>query len=331
MAGVAVMAFMAVVSVVSCSPGRQWRQERGAVWNTVYCITYEADHDCGDSIRAVFRQVEASLSPFAENSLISRINRNETAIADTLFRKVFGISSQVCRKSAGRFDPTVSPLVNLWKFGYTGKVDSSESWEPSPQQIDSAMRYVGILECSISSSGELVKKDPGTTFNFSALTKGYACDLVADILARNGAVNAMVEIGGDVALRGKSPRGDAWRLQIDVPADEDGAPRHEPLEIIEATDCGVATSGNYRNFHQSSRGKVGHTIDPVTGYPQVTDLLSVTVVAPSCVLADAYATAALASPSVMAADSVLRLAGVKGILVEADTLSARGFSVRHIP
>jgi thiamine biosynthesis lipoprotein len=312
-----------------CEKQKEWQQSNGAVWNTLYNITYQADRDLSDSIQAVFRRVEDSLSPFNQASLISRINRNETAETDTLLRYVFGVSSDVCRKSGGRFDPTVSPIVNLWKFGYTGKVDPNATWEPTVDQIDSAMQYVGIRDCAINSDGTIRKKSPGTTFNFSAITKGYACDLVADMLMRNGAENVMVEIGGEVAVRGESPRGGKWRLQLDAPKVDDGVPEHEALEVIEVSDCGVATSGNYRNYHQSSRGRVGHTIDPVSGYPCVTALLSATVIAPTCGEADAYATAAMASPSVAFADSILRCAGVKAILVTASPDST--FHIHQIP
>lgn len=311
-------ALAAAMSLTSCGGGTQWRQSSGAVWNTVYNITYEADRDLSDSIQAVFRKVEMSLSPFNDGSLVSKVNRGEEVVADTLFRRVFDTSSQVCAKSGGRFDPTVSPVVNLWKFGYTGKVGADESWEPSQAQIDSALAFVGMLDCGIDDGGVIHKKHPSTTFNFSAVTKGYACDLIAAMLRRNGAKGAMVEIGGDVALFGHSPRGDKWRLQIDAPVDEaDGVPVHQRLEVLEVTDCGVATSGNYRNYHQSAGGRVGHTIDPGSGRPCVTPLLSVTVVAPTCAEADAWATAAMASPSVSFADSILSAASLRALMVTA--------------
>jgi thiamine biosynthesis lipoprotein len=319
----------ALISLSGCVKSKEWRRSNGAVWNTLYNITYEADRDLSDSIQAVFRQVEQSLSPFNDNSLISQINRNESVATDSLLRYVFRMSTAVCRNSGGKFDPTVSPIVNLWKFGYTGKVDPDANWEPEPQRIDSAMQYVGILDCRILPDGSMSKKSAGTTFNFSAITKGYACDLVADMLARNGATNVMVEIGGEVAARGESPRGGSWRLQVDAPKVDEGVPEHESLEVIEVADCGVATSGNYRNYHQSSHGRIGHTIDPVTGYPCVTPLLSATVIAPTCAEADAYATAAMASPSVEFADSILRHAGVKAILVTATADSV--FRILQIP
>ena len=134
-----------------------------------------------------------------------------------------------------------------------------------------------------------VKKHPATSFNFSAVAKGYACDVLAEMLRRNGSGNVMVEIGGEVTAFGHSPRGDSWRLQIDCPVDQSDVPTHEAIDYLEITDCGVATSGNYRNYHESSFGRVGHTIDPVTGYPRVSNILSATVIAPDCAQADAWA------------------------------------------
>lgn len=315
---------------VSCSDRKEWRQASGAVWNTVYNITYEADRDLSDSIQEVFRRVEMSLSPFNDKSLVSRINRSETDSTDMHLRRVFDVSSDVCRRSGGKFDPTVSPVVNLWKFGYTGKVDPDEYWEPERSRIDSALAYVGILDCRIDSVGRIHKKSRSTTFNFSAVTKGYACDLIADMLRRNGAGNAMVEIGGEVAVRGVSPRGGLWRLQVDAPVEQPGLPAHNRLEVIEVTDCGVATSGNYRNYHQSSRGKVGHTIDPVTGEPCTGAVLSVTVIAPTCAEADAYATAAMASPTPAYADSILSAAQLRALIVTASGPEGEGFVVSRV-
>lgn len=283
-----------------CRRAAQWQQREGAVWNTVYHITYRAPLPLDDSIEACFRMVDASLSPFNPSSLISRINRNESARADSLIAKMLRMSQDVCRSSSGRFDPTVSPLINLWRFGYTGKSTDAENWEPTQQQIDSALQYVGILDCNITSDGTLTKKAPETTFNFSAITKGYACDLIAEMMMRNGVEDAMVEIGGEVRVIGHNPSGTPWRLQVDFPTPqaEGEAPQHRRLDVIEVTDCGVATSGNYRNFHESkSLGDIGHTIDPRTGYPARSELLSATVIAPTCAEADAYATAAMACPT----------------------------------
>lgn len=330
-----------MASLTGCRRAAAWHLAEGAVWNTSYRITYSAPADLNDSIQNVFRQVESSLSPFSPTSLISRINRDETDSVDALISRVFAISQEVSRRSMGRFDPTVSPIVNLWKFGYTGKVDSDSAWEPTEAQIDSAISLVGILDCSISPQGRMSKKAPGTSFNFSAVTKGYACDLILEMLQRNGCTDAMVEIGGEVAVCGSSPRGDSWRLQIDAPVLSADSVIHQPLEVVEVADCGIATSGNYRNFHLDSAGRrVGHTINPLSGRPAISPFLSVTVIAPSCAEADACATALMATPSRAAADTLIaRLAAPAGmnehkfpasaqqqahplrvILVEADTI-----------
>ena len=130
---------------------------------------------------------------------------------------------------------------------------------------------------------------------------------------------------------GHSPRGDSWRLQIDCPVDQSDVPTHEAIDYLEITDCGVATSGNYRNYHESSFGRVGHTIDPVTGYPRVSNILSATVIAPDCAQADAWATAVMAAPNVAEADSLLRAAGLNALIITSDSVPGRYrfFRVQH--
>lgn len=307
------MSLIALVclSMGSCQRKGEWRTVSGAVWNTTYNIKYYGPENLADSVMEVIGRVGRSLSPFNKSSLVSQINRMEAKQTDTLFRRMFALSLRVNEASGGLFDPTVSPVVNLWKFGYTGKVDADSVWEPSQAQIDSAMTAVGIRRCSITSEGVLRRATPPATFNFSAVAKGYACDLVLEMLRRNGVDNAMVEIGGEIACCGRNPRGEMWHIQVDKPEFEPGAPRHNAYKILEITDCGVATSGNYRNYHRDSHGRVGHTISPLTGRPVVNDILSVTVVAPTCAEADAWATAAMASHSADEAEAMLRRAGLR--------------------
>lgn len=303
-----------LLAAVSCTPPRSFRSCEGAVWNTTYHITYRADRDLDDSIRSVMKQVEMSLSPFNDNSLISRINRGETTATDTLIRRIFLASQEVNRNSFGAFDPTVAPLVNLWGFGYR-----NTGIEPTAGAIDSIMPLVGIASCTLSPEGNILKKSPGTEFNFSAITKGYGCDLIGEMLARNGCSDYMVEIGGEIAMAGVNSRGKGWRIMIDAPIDNDTAVIHERMAVIEPGTGGVATSGNYRNYKLTSSGKVWHTISPSTGRPAHTDLLSATVIAPDAMLADAYATSCMA----MSCDSALamleRIPEVEALLVTLDT------------
>ncbi|MDE5735337.1 MAG: FAD:protein FMN transferase [Duncaniella sp.] len=298
-----------------CGGPKVYRSAEGAVWNTTYHISYRASSDLHDSIRAVMKQVEMSLSPFAKGSLISRVNRGEDVCADSLLVRILGESRRVCALSGGAFDPTVSPLVNLWGFGY-----KPGDPEPSQEKVDSLLQLVGIGECSVSADGRVVKKHPQTEFNFSAITKGYGCDLVGEMLARNGATDYMVEIGGEIAMRGRNPKGHDWHIQIDAPVESDGAPVHEQLVVLPLTDCGVATSGNYRNYRETGEGRVWHTISPVTGRPAITDILSATVIAPSAMLADALATACMASPASEALDMVSAIPDVEALIVTPDTV-----------
>ncbi len=315
------LAAIAGLVMIGCSGTKSYRTAEGGVWNTVYRITYNSDRDLRDSILAVMKQVEMSLSPFAEGSLISRINAGEDVAADSLIIRVFTASQEVNRVSGGMFDPTVAPLINLWGFGYR-----ETGVEPSQEVIDSLLPLVGIASCSIGEDRKVIRHAEGTEFNFSAITKGYGCDLVGEMLRRNGVSDYMVEIGGEIAAAGVSPRGKAWRVMVDAPIETDTAVVHERLAVIEITDCGVATSGNYRNYRETAEGKVWHTVSPLTGRPAMTDLLSATVKAGTCMEADAFATACMAMDCRSALSMIESVPQVEALLVTADTvITTSGF------
>lgn len=311
---------LVVISSCSTQP-TSYRKAEGGVWNTLYHITYRSDRDLHDSIIATMKMVERSLSPFDKNSLISAVNRGDSVIVDDLIRQVFEASKTVNANSGGAFDPTVAPLINLWGFGYR-----EETGNPTQEAIDSMLRRVGIAQCHIDSAGLIQRKHPMTEFNFSAITKGYGCDLVGEMLRRNGCEDYMVEIGGEIAAGGLSPRNGKWRISVDSPVDCDTAIVHDLLTVIEASDCGIATSGNYRNYRETSDGRTWHTVSPVTGRPAITDLLSATVRAPYCMLADAYATACMAQNSDSALAMIERTGGVEALLVtRSGVVKSSGF------
>lgn len=335
-------AVAAVVCFCGCGHKAQWQSAEGSVWHTTYRIVWDGPAALADSITAVTSGVEMSLSPFQPQSLISRINRGETDRADSLLAAVMHISKRVNAESAGRFDPTVAPLVNLWGFGTDTvarrRFERGEAVEVSAAAIDSALQRVGIAHCDVA-QGRVVKKHPATTFNFSAVTKGLGVDCVADMLRRNGVANFMVEIGGEIVAQGVNPRGEAWRIQIDAPvAQTPGSdlPVHERLRVIPVSGVGVATSGNYRNFHSSQRyGRFGHTIDPVTGRPVQTNVVAATIVAPTAGEADAWATACMAqqadSALAMIARQAKRHPAVECLLVVADGDSLRVVTSSRFP
>ncbi len=325
--------FFAVASLCACGRGgnNKYITLEGAAWHTSYRIVYQGDEALADSVLAVFPMVENSLSPFIENSVISRINDNCDSVADALVVKILSESQRICRISGGAFDPTVSPLVDLWGFG----TDSVPAQPPSAEVIDSVLRFVGICRVEIDSAGIVRKPDSRMQFNFSAITKGYGCDLVAEVLRRNGVKNFMVEIGGEVVASGVNRRGDTWHIQIDAPDDSDPG-GHNRMKVIPLHNSAVATSGNYRNYRDiAGAGRVGHTISPGTGRPVATSTLSASVVAPHAFMADALATAAMVMPAGSALQMIEELDSVEGMLVVADTVSERwqvittaGFPIR---
>lgn len=263
--------------------GAAYRKDIGRIFGTVYQITYQYPKDLKNEIEAELKRFDASLSPFNANSIISRVNRNEEVEVDTFFRNVFFRSKEISEQTDGAFDITIAPLINVWGFGF-----KKEKW-PDSLTIDSLKQFTGYRMVELE-EGRVVKKDPRVMISCSAIAKGYASDVVAGFLDRKGVKNYMVEIGGEVVVKGVNPRSEGWTVGISKPSDDQLV--NQELELVfRITDAGVATSGNYRNFYYKDGKKYAHTIDPRTGHPVERSLLSATVIAEDCMTADALATA----------------------------------------
>lgn len=304
-----ILLLIAAFAVAACTHVPQYRTCSGSVWTTSYSITYRSDTELNDSISAILADVDASLSPFNPHSLVSAINSGNTACTDSLLREMIVLSQQVCSISHGLFDPSVAPLVNLWGFGYRKAKEEA----PDSATVAATLPLVGIGGCSLAGD-TLVKGHPQMEFNFSAIAKGYACDLVGRMLRRNGVTDFLVEIGGEIVASGINPHSEPWHVQIDAP---NPGLQHERLMVVALTDCALATSGNYRNFRHTDSLTVWHTIDPTTGYPAVTTTLSATVRAPQCALADALATACMAMTPQQAIDMIATVPSASCMLVVA--------------
>lgn len=289
----AALAALMIVVLASCTSPMPYQRYEGLCWGTTFHLTYESNVKLDDSIQNLIAKIDQSLSPFNENSTISRINTGKSDSTDILFRRVFSESIRINKISNGSFDPTIAPVINLWGFGPKGTITKA----PTNEQIDSAMTTVGIAECYIDSSNHIIKKTPLTEFNFSAIAKGFGCDMMAQMLERNGVKNYIIEIGGEIVVNGKSPRGTSWRVMIDAPIPGNDTVIHEGMAVIDIDSCAVATSGNYRNYTSiDSINVFGHTMNPKTGRPAKSSMLSATIIAPTCMLADALATACMAMP-----------------------------------
>jgi thiamine biosynthesis lipoprotein len=262
-----------------------YRNEKGLIFGTLYSITYESDKSLRLDIDKELERFDASLSIFNENSIISRVNRNEDVTVDSLFAKVFQLSMMTSAATDGYFDITVAPLVNAWGFGFTDEV------APSQAKIDSLLEVVGWEKVQLTEEGKVIKQDPRVMLDCSAIAKGYAVDVIADLLKRKGVKNYMIDIGGEVDVAGVNPSGNLWRIGISKPEDDPESRNQDLQTILEISDKGIATSGNYRNFYYKDGMKYAHTIDPKTGRPVQHSILSSTVIANECIAADAFSTA----------------------------------------
>lgn len=315
---VMLMPLISAIILIFASCSRSFVTNNGEAWATTYHIVYSSDTDLADSVKACIELIDRELSMFNPSSALSAVNSGNTDTVDTHFRKVFGCASYVSAISGGRYDPTVAPLVDIWGFGRKEVLA-----EPSDSAIAAVLASVGIAGCSIDSAGCLSRKSDSTQFDFSSLAKGYGVDCVADMLERNGVSDYMVEIGGEIRVLGHNPRGNKWRIQIDEPTVGAAHTRFTVLELG-PEPVAVATSGNYRNYRADSLGRVyGHTISPLDGRPAQTEVLSATVLASTCMFADALATACMAG-SVTQAESVLQFAKADALLIMAGEDGALG-------
>lgn len=282
---VALTLLLAIV-LIGCTPRKEFREMVCYELHTPYSVKYEAQHNLENEIRQVMRDYYHAINPFDSTSIIAHVNRNEDIAVDSIFTKVFNTAMQVAEATDGALDVTCAPYINAWGFGF--KTDSTAVTQ---QLLDSLSQFVGYDKVTLIDN-KVIKQDPRIMLNFSALGDGCACDLIATLLDNHGIENYMIEVGGEVRTAGHNSRGAAWHIGIVTPEDDpDG--NNSNLQAIAMLDgrYGLATSGNYRNFYERDGRKYGHTINPATGYPAEQDVLSATVIAPTSIEADAYATA----------------------------------------
>lgn len=306
-----IVVIVVLIMATRQSENRLYRTSNGVVWTTTYHITYESSKVLDDSIQNIFAIVDGSASMFNENSLIARINTEEKLSVDSVISCLYVASKQVNIETEGAFDPTVSPLMRAWGFVKHGGT------VPDSTVIDSIKQFVGIHKTSLV-DGCLIKEDKRTAFDFSAIAKGFACDEIGRMFSRNGVNNYLVEIGGEIALQGVNPNGDAWVVSVDAPIESLSGVVHENMIKVCLTEGGIATSGNYRNFKDVEGLKVVHTMNPLTGYPEISNLLSATIIAKNCMYADAYATACMVMGLERSRNFLTEHEDIAGLLIYAD-------------
>ncbi|GHV10341.1 FAD:protein FMN transferase [Bacteroidia bacterium] len=280
-----------VCLLFSCTKQPPWYLTQGEIFHTTAHFKYLYHKDLGAEIFARLDSFDWSLNPYNKQSIIYKVNHNEAVEVDDWFITVFNRAQAISRLTGGYYDITCAPLVNLWGFGF------EKSDTVTPQMVDSILQFVGYQKVWLDGR-KVVKSDPRVQLDMSSIAKGYAVDVVAELLDGYGIADYMVEIGGEVRTKGANPEGKGWCIEILKPIDDVSGAQQEFQKAVALEDYSLATSGNYRNFYVKDGKKIAHTINPLTGYPVVEtlhamSLLSVSILYPDCMTADAFATACM--------------------------------------
>ena len=274
---------------VACSSAPQYRTVDGAMLGTTYHIVAEtslSSQQIFAAMERINREAIGSMSIFDSTSLLSRINRNETDQLDIHIARNIEIAQKI-HAIAPRYDITVKPLVEAYGF-------AAKNREAKPN-IDSLLEFVGFEKFTIEGN-RIVKSDTRLQIDLNSIAKGYVVELAAEWLDRQGCENYIVEVGGEICSKGVNSRGVVWRVGVDTPFDNNQTPGAYQQKVVNISGAALATSGNYRRFYYNAEGeRISHTLNPQTGASHTTTLLSATVIAPRCAVADGLATAFMAS------------------------------------
>lgn len=257
---------------------------RGEAQGTTYTVKYIAEEYNGikEELDSLLRSIDQSMSTYLPSSSISSLNKGDTILLDPMFTEVYQLFKEVRQKTDGAFDPTIGPLIKAWGFDYS-----------NPQRMDSSIVEELLSHCGVEQfvkeGQKLWRKDSLARINFNAIAQGYSVDLMCEILEDKGIENYYVELGGELKVKGENKFDQLWVIGIDQPEGENLERKLATRMSLE--DAAMATSGNYRKFYEVDGKKYSHTLNPKTGFPAQNSLLSATVVADNCGLADAMATA----------------------------------------
>ncbi len=313
--------FFAVAAIfMTCQPDKTLQRAQGEALGTTYSILYadiKANEAVLDSIDAVFLRINQSMSTYWPNSVISKINRGEATQIDTDFHNVFQTAQQVWQQTDGYFDPTVGALVNAYGFGPEKPLAVIDD-----KAMDSLLNITGFHRVSLFQNGTISKENKNIYVDFNAIAKGYAVDALAKMFKSLGYENYLVEVGGELFAAGINPvKSKPWRVAIDHPKQDK---YRTFIATFSLKNQGMASSGNYRKFRTDVSGKrYVHTVNPKTGKTVQSNVLSTSVLAPSTMLADAYATALMAMPHKQGETLIENLTDIEAMWVLAAKDSVR--------
>lgn len=279
----------------------------GYAQGTTYTVIYSdsLQHDFARSIDSVLVRFDSSLSTYKPNSIVSRFNTSDSGVdIDLVFKRMIGHAFYVYKLSEQTFDPSINPLLSYWGFNKElienpDTIDEIRIVELLSLKGFDKLEFIygeGItypidqLQFSSYAGGGFLKKPKNLEVNFNAIAQGFSVDLIGEFLKIKGVKNYMVEVGGEANVLGVNQDGNPWRLGVDKPIFNK---ERELQAVVNLAEGALATSGNYRKFYVKDGKKYAHTINPKTGFPVEHNLLSATVLAPSCWMADGIATACM--------------------------------------
>lgn len=245
------------MNAIMADNGSFYYNIQGRAEGTSYNIIYQdsEDRDFQSEIEELLANFEKSLSVYDNESIISRVNRNEDVEIDDYFYTVFSRAKEISAQTENTFDISAEPLFRAWGFS------SQDKCPPNREQIEEMRKYIGMDKISIKDR-RIVKDHPNIVLNVNAIAKGYSADIVALFLEQHECPNYLVEIGGEIRVRGENPHGEGWRIGIDRPSESNLIPGQDMQAILQITNKGIATSGNYRQFYIKNGEKITHTINP---------------------------------------------------------------------
>ena len=280
---------LASLLIISCNYQKPYEEFQGSIFGTYYNVkffSHAEDLIKQSDLDSIFSIFNNSLSTYINSSIISRVNKNEDVLVDELFIDVFNKSKVIFQKTAGLFDPTIGELLEYYGFGPNKEINDIDQ-----NQILLILKSVGFDKVSIVNN-KVLKQNLLTKLDFNAIAKGYAVDIIAEMLDKNGVNDYMINIGGELRSKGKNHFKDSfWKIGIENP--EKNKNGDVITKKIQLNNISIASSGNYRNYRvdPNSGKKYVHTLNPINGQSQQTNILSASVISESCFTADAYATA----------------------------------------
>jgi thiamine biosynthesis lipoprotein len=269
--------------LVSCSNTPEQLRAAGPVFGTTYSIIYDSSQNFETAFDSLFFEVNRSMSTYIPTSDISKVNINKSVSIDHHFESVFKTSKEIYSATQGKFDPTIGAVVNAWDFGPDGKIEALDSLK-----INELMLSVGMDKVTLNNG--VILKPKALRLDFNAIAKGYGVDVIGRYLESKNIQNYLIEIGGEIRAKGiNTVKNTSWKVGVQHPDLSGDIPYVNTLSL---QDESMATSGTYRKFKLDAEGnRYTHIIDTKTGYPIRSGILSVSVVSPNCMVADAYATA----------------------------------------